>query len=424
MLASGSGDKTIKLWNTNTDDCESTLAGDRGILCVSFSPDSNILAACDDGGNIRLYDPATGEVKSTLSGNEVNTTLLEVDKIIPQEWINGVHYQMQDSDRFERNEICVIKRSDGTWRFGKILEIASEMIYEVYVSNSTTKAGIPGDNVGKIFCPSSRKGCLRSDTVYDTVTWSPDGKSLASDSDGQTVRIWDPSTGQVKWTLPGDKPILCVSFSPNSNILAAGDHDGKIRLYDSATGEVKSTLTGDTPIFCVSFSPDSNVLAACDDGGNIRLYDLATGEVKSTLSGNEVNTTIDALLEVDKIIPQEWINGVHYQVQDSDRFERNEICVIKRSDGTWRFGKILGIESEMNYEVNVSNSTTKAGIPGDNVGKIFCPSSRKGCLRSYAVTWSPDGKSLASVSGDRTVRIWDPSTGQLKWTMKELKGHT
>ncbi len=74
----------------------------------------------------------------------------------------------------------------------------------------------------------------------------------------------------------------------------------------------------------------------------------------------------------------------------------------------------------MNYKVEVSISTTKSGIPGVNVGKFFCHSSRKDCLRSYTVTWSPDGESLASASDKQTVRIWDPSTGQVKWT---LKGH-
>ena len=68
-LASGSWDKTIKLWNTNTGDSDTTLKGDTGIMCVSFSPNSNILAAGDFGFNIRLYDPATGELKSTLSGH-------------------------------------------------------------------------------------------------------------------------------------------------------------------------------------------------------------------------------------------------------------------------------------------------------------------------------------------------------------------
>jgi WD40 repeat protein len=315
-LATGSWDNTIKIWavsSAGTFECQSTLTGDRAILCVSFSPNSNILAAGDDGGKIRLYDPETGEVKTTLTTDSSVTKLEYVDE-----------------------ETLVSGSNDGTM---KVWSVAT-----------------------------GRRSY--------TVTWRPDGESLASTSDDKTVTIWDPSTGQVKWTL-----------------------------------------TGDRAIFCVSFSPDSNILAACDNGGNIRLYDLATGELKTTLSGNEVNTTIDALLEVDKIIPQEWIKGVHYQVEDSDRFEVNEICVIRRSDGTWRFGKILEIESEMSYKVDVSISTTKSGIPGDNVGKIFCHSTRKDCLRSYTVTWSPDGESLASTSDDKTVTIWDPSTGQVKWTL-------
>jgi Tol biopolymer transport system component len=69
-LATGSWDNTIKIWavsSAGTFECQSTLTGDRAILCVSFSPNSNILAAGDDGGKIRLYDPETGEVKTTLT---------------------------------------------------------------------------------------------------------------------------------------------------------------------------------------------------------------------------------------------------------------------------------------------------------------------------------------------------------------------
>ena len=69
-LASGSWDKTIKVWNVTPGDSDSTtLKGDTGISCVSFSPNSSILAAGDFGFNIRLYDPITGELKSTLSGH-------------------------------------------------------------------------------------------------------------------------------------------------------------------------------------------------------------------------------------------------------------------------------------------------------------------------------------------------------------------
>ncbi len=80
------------------------------------------------------------------------------------------------------------------------------------------------------------------------MTWSPDGKSLASASDDKTVRIWDASTGQCVSTLRGDEQINCVAFSPDGKIIAAGDGGmfgaGSVRLYDTVTGDIKSTLTG------------------------------------------------------------------------------------------------------------------------------------------------------------------------------------
>ena len=79
MLVSGSWDKTLKIWSTGssgTFECQSTLTGDNAVFCVSFSADGKTIAAGDGdiydsskGGNVRLYDVQTGEVKSTLTGH-------------------------------------------------------------------------------------------------------------------------------------------------------------------------------------------------------------------------------------------------------------------------------------------------------------------------------------------------------------------
>ena len=72
ILASGSADKTIKIWDIESGACQSTLgvdAGYDGVRSVSFSPKDNVIAAGCYNGKIHLVDAVAGEVKSTLTGH-------------------------------------------------------------------------------------------------------------------------------------------------------------------------------------------------------------------------------------------------------------------------------------------------------------------------------------------------------------------
>ncbi|KAH2148396.1 hypothetical protein KXW33_005324, partial [Aspergillus fumigatus] len=70
LLASGSDDKTIKLWDPTTGALKHTLVGHSdSILSVAFSQDGQFLASGSDDETIKLWDPTTGNLKHTLEGH-------------------------------------------------------------------------------------------------------------------------------------------------------------------------------------------------------------------------------------------------------------------------------------------------------------------------------------------------------------------
>ena len=78
-----------------------------------------------------------------------------------------------------------------------------------------------------------------------SVSFSPDGKTLVSGSDDNTIKLWDVETGQEIRTLKGhDSFVTSVNFSPDGKTLVSGSWDKTIKLWNVETGQEIRTLKG------------------------------------------------------------------------------------------------------------------------------------------------------------------------------------
>ncbi|MEH2421798.1 MAG: serine/threonine-protein kinase [Nostoc sp.] len=221
------------------------------------------------------------------------------------------------------------------------------------------------------FIPKSLKG---HSSDVNSVAFSPDGKTLASGSDDQTIKLWNLASGQEIHTLEGHSNwIWTVAFSPDGKTLASGSADKTIKLWNLETGKLIRTLQGHSDgVSSVAFSPDGKTLAS---GGaskdmKIKLWNLETGKLIRTLEGHT--------------------NGVVSVVFSPDR--------KTLASGSW--DKTIKLW-------NLETGKLIRSLQG-NTGPIL------------SVAFAPDGVTFASGSKDKTIKLWNLKTGKLIHT---LKGH-
>ena len=90
----------------------------------------------------------------------------------------------------------------------------------------------------------------------NSVCWNNDGTKLASGSSDDTVKVWDPTTGECLWTLRCDSGVLSVSWSPDGAKIAAGlgYPSPSVVVFDSQTGDQLCQLRGHRYVLFPNFS--------------------------------------------------------------------------------------------------------------------------------------------------------------------------
>jgi WD40 repeat protein len=190
ILATGSYDQKIKLWDAESGKGLRTLSGHNGcIFGIAFRPDGKILASASADRTVKLWDAATGERRDTFSQplKEVYTVAFTPD---------GKRLAAGGAD----NRIRIWEVSDSA------AETTNPLLYSKF----------------------AHEGAILR------LAFSPDGKMLASTADDRTVKLWDAEEMHVRDVLEEqpDWPTALV-FTKNSAIVV-GRLDGSLKLYDIA----------------------------------------------------------------------------------------------------------------------------------------------------------------------------------------------
>ncbi|BAY26639.1 WD-repeat protein [Calothrix sp. NIES-2100] len=412
MLASGSRDSTIKLWETGTGKEIRTLTGHKDtVSVVSFSPDGQLLvSASNSDKTVKLWDVSTGKNIFTWNGYQADGN-----------GNKGVSFSPDGRSL----AVASINNTIQLW------DVATRQQIATFTGHSGTVNG---------------------------VSFSPDGRLLASASFDRTVKLWDVATHKEISTLTGHNAwVFGVSFSPDGRILASGADGGGVKLWDIATRKEISHLSGFSGrVTNLSFSRDGQQLIASGFNNAIKIWNVATRQEISTLTGHRNNVN-----SVSYSPDGQWLASASsdYSIKLWYIAQRQEIKTLYGGNvnvSSVSFspdGRLLAATSKEYNRVKLWDVATDKEIPNniqhsdwiesisfspdgkklvsgswDNTVKLWnvatgkeIPSNMRHNLWVTSASFSPDGRRLASASWDNTVKLWDVATGKELYT---LTGHS
>ncbi len=388
-LATGSDDKTVRLWDTLTGKPRAVLSNPGDVIStVAFSPDGKTLATGGPDRTVKLWDTGTGQERGRLKqhGHWVSSVAFSADgKTLASGSLDGIVHLWDPATLVERAS----HQTGAVWVRSLALSPDGHTVATGSHDGTVKLWDWVADRERTVFDKSIGVAYKNQGGPVTAIAFAPDGKTLAWICTAE-LQMWDLETMKERASFslrfngayPGS-----LSFSPDGHVLAAGcggleEVPASVKFWDAHTGQSLGIIRGHAGKHLAAvFAPDGRTLAFGSSDGLVEVWDMA---------GNPERATVQA-----------YPDGVWSVAFAPDGKTLASTC------GEW-WKKWQGKEPPTLKLWDPATARERLALRGHDG-------------YATAVAFSPDGKTLASAGWDRTVKLWDVVEDRERAT---LRGHT
>ncbi|MBS1790010.1 MAG: AAA-like domain-containing protein [Acidobacteria bacterium] len=367
----------LKIWDVGTWQEATVLKGTSNVFtAAAFSRDGRFLATASRDRNMRLWETGTWRARGALRGHD--TLILELAFLPGNErllsaGLDGVIKLWDITD--ELRQVSLIPPGRYLYRRGPT---NATFMLDVAFSPDATRiaSGIgsydqrgdyyPGQEAKVWDAVTGRELLqLRADAApYRIVIFSPDGQTLATGGDDQTVRLWNAATGAELRVMRGHSDVVyTLAFSPDGKWLASGSGDQTVKVWETASGREVATCRGHSQwIAFLAFTPDGQRLLAASGERVAKVFAAATG--KELLS---FKLPTDSGWEMSLSPDGRWL-------------------FVPHGDGNLNAYELTSGREVLSFAAHAGSIST--------------------------ITFSPDGTRMATGGADRMIKLWDWTNAQ------------
>ncbi len=404
---------------------ESMLHGHTSnITSLKFSRDGKILASASWDKTVRLWDVSGRRELFTLEHKEPIQEIMfspVTEHLYSSGFDSSIHIWNTENGRLQKTfrvkgkvDLEAIALSPDT----RILAQAVATQKEVQFWNVDT-----GESLG-LGLPH------RFTQVFD-IAFSPDSKLIAVAHD-KSIELWDVTTAKLRVKeLSHADYVFGIAFSPNGKLLASASSDGTVRLWETNTGnEVGEPVVGhNNGAESVAFSEDGRLLASGDVAGNILIWEIPIGLGLSKVTDYR---TLKPSLKMHFYRPDNRQKPIMAFSPD------NRMLATSSRDGIislWRLDypdppDLVGIRDSIGDVRFLEDGKTLASVSQNKTLYLWDVVTRKLVTKSvisvdkhdeWITTISPDGNTIAAANSSGQIRLWETSTKKIRGN--PLQGH-
>lgn len=383
LLASGSYDRQIKLWDLRTEREAGTLLGHTGfVMCLAFSPDGAILASGGLDHTIRLWDVECQRELAVLPVSEAEIHSLAFSP-------DGRALASGGSD--------------------KVVRIWKDELSRTFSAAFGCEPGetAPPDVPARIDVECVARG--HPEFVRE-IAFAPDGECFASSSHAGTIRTWDMHTLRPGWSLetPG-AAVNSIAWSPDGREFVSTNWTGWITVRDALSGAASRSIRAHLVNSCAVFSPDGRWIVSASVDRTVRVFDARTLEQLAVHLGH-TGYVVRVLVSRDG--SRLWSASSDGTVRVWDTLRDNNPSFA----GPPHSVESIAVSPDEHWLVaghsvdapRRSNALVVWDLLRDRaLGVLHADGPAINTVDLSSCALSPDGKWLAVPTADFAIRVWD-----------------